>query len=59
MCKDCMYLVYDEEMKDYVCEATVAMDEDDYYDSYYGSGYRKKCPYYKVGDEYDLVKKQN
>ncbi|MGL5675629.1 MAG: DUF6472 family protein [Cellulosilyticaceae bacterium] len=57
MCEQCMHLIYDEEMDDYVCSMAPAMDEDDFGRMNYG--YQKQCPYYKVGDEYTLVRKQN
>lgn len=57
MCENCMYLEYDEEMKDYVCSVAPIMDEDDLARMSYHR--QKRCPYYKVGDEYTLVRKQN
>jgi len=52
-----MYLEYDETMRQYVCSIDYMMDEDDLARmSYYQS---KRCPYYKVGDEYTIVRKQN
>lgn len=57
MCEDCMYLEYDEEMRMYICSVAPIMDEDDYGKMAYSSN--KKCPYYKIGDEYTLVRKQN
>ena len=57
MCENCMHLEYDESIRDYVCAVGPIMDEDDLARmSYYPS---KQCPYYKVGDEYTLVRKQN
>lgn len=54
-CDTCAYLIYDEDEEDYCCD--VNMDEDDYgrlmADSHY------KCPYYRNGDEYTVVRKQN
>ena len=54
LCSQCAYLVYDDEMDEYVCD--VRMDEDDYY-RLVRSDYRQ-CPYYRNGDEYQVVKKQ-
>lgn len=52
-----MYLEYDEETKLDVCSVAPIMDEDDLARmSYHHS---KRCPYYKRGDEYTLVRKQN
>lgn len=54
-CDTCTYLTYDEEYDSYVCD--VNMDEDEYMrflsDSHYS------CPYYRNGDEYAVVRKQN
>jgi hypothetical protein len=52
-----MHLEYDEVTDQYVCSIARIMDEDElarmsYYDS-------KCCPYYKIGNEYTLVRKQN
>ena len=54
LCSQCAYLVYDDDMEEYVCD--VRMDEDDYYRRV-RSNY-KQCPYYRNGDEYQVVKKQ-
>ena len=54
LCSQCAYLVYDDETEGYVCD--VCMDEDDYY-RLIRSNYRQ-CPYYRNGDEYQVVKKQ-
>ena len=57
MCENCMYLEYDDEIKQEVCSINYIMDEADFVRmSYHHS---KRCPYYKVGDEYTLVRKQN
>lgn len=57
MCEDCMYLEYDEVIKESVCSIGPIMDEDDL--ARMNSYYNKRCPYYKIGDEYTLVRKQN
>ena len=57
MCEDCMHLEYDEVMKQTVCSIDHIMDEDDL--ARMNSYYNKRCPYYKIGDEYTLVRKQN
>ena len=53
-CDECVYYNYDEEADDYFC--SVDMDEDDYArfigNSHYG------CPYYRSGDEYEVVRHQ-
>lgn len=57
MCENCMHLEYDETIREYVCVVGPIMDEDDLARmSYYPS---KQCPYFKLGDEYTLVHKQN
>ncbi|MBP5222922.1 MAG: hypothetical protein J6Z35_07155 [Lachnospiraceae bacterium] len=53
-CEYCCYLVYDEEMEEYVCD--VNMDEDDY-SKLMQTGFRE-CPYFKDGDEYKVVRHQ-
>ena len=54
LCSQCAYLIYDEEYEEYVCDAR--MDEDDY-SRLNQSGYRK-CPFYRNGDEYLVVRRQ-
>lgn len=56
MCENCMYLEYNDEIKEYVCSIESIMDEDDMARMSYSR--HKHCPYYKVGDEYSLVRKQ-
>lgn len=54
-CDDCLYLVFDEEIGQYLC--SIALDEDEM-----GRFLSKKynnCPYYHSGDEYKTVRKQN
>ena len=53
-CDDCAYNVYDDEYDEYVCEAD--LDEDDFY-RIMREGQR--CPYYRAGDDYALVRHQN
>ena len=48
------YNVYDDEMDEYVCEAY--LDEDEFY-RLMQTG--KSCPYYRSGDDYELVRHQN
>lgn len=54
-CDTCAYLTYDEDCEQYVCD--IDMDEDDYGRMMNDSHYR--CPYYRNGDEYAVVRKQN
>ncbi len=55
LCAQCAFYIYDEEYDEYVCD--VQMDEDDYYRI--SEGHYKVCPYYRNGDEYLIVRKQN
>lgn len=52
-----MHLEYDEVTNVYVCGIEPIMDEDDRARLSYSQ--KKYCPYYKIGDEYTLVRKQN
>ena len=54
-CEECVYYAYDEEYEEYVCCAPMDMDEVSLLTSR-GTG---ECPYYRPGDEYTIVKKQN
>lgn len=54
-CENCAYYAYDEEFEEYFCEAV--LDEDEVY-RLSQNGY-KKCPYFRDGDEYKIVRKQN
>lgn len=53
-CDTCAYFAYDEEYEEYYC--TVNMDEDDVYRLQ--MNHYKKCPFYKNGDEYKVVRHQ-
>ena len=54
LCSACAYLLYDEDTQEYICDAQ--MDEDDF-NRLSQSGYRQ-CPFYRNGDEYQVVRKQ-
>ncbi|MGN0182223.1 MAG: DUF6472 family protein [Candidatus Ornithomonoglobus sp.] len=54
-CQMCMNYAYDEEYDCYMC--AVDMDEDEAYSLF--SGKRKVCPYFRFGDDYTIVRKQN
>ena len=54
-CESCAYYAYDEEYEEYYC--TVSLDEDDIYRLSADS--RSSCPYYRNGDEYAVVRRQN
>ena len=53
-CETCAYNVYDDELDEYVCEAY--LDEDEFYRLLQRGG---ACPYYRAGDDYELVRQQN
>lgn len=54
-CDLCMYYEYDEEYECYVC--SMNLDEDEMY-KFLNNSFNH-CPYYKSGDEYSIVRKQN
>lgn len=54
-CENCLNYAYDEEFEEYVCD--INMDEDDYGRVF--TGHEKTCPYFRFGDEYSIVRKQN
>ena len=53
-CESCAYYSYDEDYERYICD--MDLDEDELVrflsDSHYS------CPYYRLGDEYAVVRKQ-
>lgn len=53
-CEICVHYDFDEEMEEYFCG--VAFDQDELSRYYTHSNYT--CPYFKVYNEYDTVKKQ-
>lgn len=53
-CDTCTNYVYDEEYEYYVCE--VNLDEDEM--SRFLRGSVEGCPYYRLDDEYAVVRKQ-
>lgn len=53
-CDYCAYYTYDEIDEMYYCEAN--MDEDDMA-RFLASG-RKSCPFFRNGDEYEVVRHQ-
>lgn len=54
-CDTCAYLIYDDDFDEYVCD--INMDEDDY--ARMVSDHHASCPFYRLGDEYAVVRKQN
>ena len=51
----CAYYVYDEEYESYFCD--MSLDEDEM--MRFMQGAFDNCPYYRLGDEYAVVRKQN
>lgn len=54
LCETCENYVYDDEYEYYVCE--VNLDEDEMLKFLNGSPDR--CPYYRLDDEYRIVRRQ-
>ena len=54
-CESCVNYVFDEDYEYYSC--MVNLDEDEVYRSMSDSEYC--CPYYRLDDEYAVVRKQN
>lgn len=54
-CESCANYTYDDEYDEYVC--MVSLDEDEYYRFLNEPNY--SCPYFKLDDEYGVVRKQN
>lgn len=52
MCETCANYVWDSEENDYICN--VELDEDEVY-RFYTS---KECPFYRLDDEYAVVRHQ-
>lgn len=53
-CDDCMHYEYDEEYDCYSC--IMDLDEDEM--RLFITGRFLSCPYYRVGNEYSIVRKQ-
>ncbi len=54
-CEECENFDYDEESDTYVCMMDLDMDD---YEHYVLTG-DARCPYYRVRDDYRIVRKQN
>ena len=54
-CDMCVYYVYDEEYDCYSCE--INLDEDEM--AHFLTGSLDNCSYFRLDDEYAVVKKQN
>lgn len=53
-CDCCMNYTYDDEYECMTC--AVDLDEDEY--AGFISGNNSRCPYFRPGDEYSIVRKQ-
>ena len=53
-CENCVNYIYDEDTEEYVCTAN--LDEDEYVRLL--SSNFKGCPYFRLDDEYGIVRKQ-
>ena len=53
-CEDCMNYFYDDEYECYVCAMDFDQDEAEYF-----IGGKSRCPYFRFGDDYTIVRKQN
>ena len=54
-CEMCVYYVYNEDYEDYEC--LVNLDEDDV--CRFMNGNNDPCPYFRLDDEYGVVRHQN
>lgn len=54
-CDMCAYYVYDDDYDGYICE--VNLDEDEL-SRYLQFGNKFNCPYFHLGDEYAITRKQ-
>ena len=54
-CEECAYYMYDEEYESYFCD--MSLDEDEM--MRFMQGHFSDCPYWRNGDEYAVVRKQN
>lgn len=54
-CEYCIYYFYDEEYDCFSC--SMDLDEDEMYR--FISGQFKECRYFRMGDDYTIVRKQN
>lgn len=54
-CELCVNYYYDDELEEYFCD--INLDEDEMVRFLTASNF--ECPYYRLYDEYGIVKKQN
>ncbi|MBQ1687829.1 MAG: hypothetical protein II073_00950 [Lachnospiraceae bacterium] len=53
-CEVCMNYIYDEEYECYICDMDLDQDEM----GKFLTNTFSECPYFRLGDEYQIVKKQ-
>ena len=53
-CESCTHYVFNEDYEEYEC--LISLDEDEYAE-FISSGF-KSCPYFRLDDEYGIVRKQ-
>lgn len=58
LCEQCLHLYFDDELEEWLCSAADAMDEDDVARQY-AFQKQKTCPFFRPGDEYTIVRRQN
>ncbi len=54
-CESCANYYFDDELEEYCCD--ISLDEDEMMRFLTTSNYH--CPYFRLDDEYGIVKKQN
>jgi hypothetical protein len=54
-CEMCAYYAYDDDYEGYICEMNLDEDELSRYLQY---GNKFNCPYFHLGDEYAIARKQ-
>lgn len=54
-CESCANYYFDDELEEYCCD--ISLDEDEMMRFLTSSNYH--CPYFRLDDEYGVVKKQN
>lgn len=54
-CEDCINYAYDDDYECYIC--LMNLDEDEMLRFMMGNF--SSCPYYRAGDDYTIVRKQN
>ena len=54
-CEECAYYIYNEDYECYACQ--INLDEDEML--HFLQGNFSDCPYYRDGDDYAVVRRQN